>query len=38
MVVRNANLPEGEYWIYLRKSRADLEAEAKALEDKMKFI
>lgn len=29
MVVRNSELPEGEYWIYLRKSRKDIEAEAR---------
>jgi site-specific DNA recombinase len=29
MVVPRFQLPDGEYWMYLRKSRADLEAEAK---------
>lgn len=27
--MKRFDLPEGEYWIYLRKSRADLEAEAR---------
>ena len=27
--MKHYNLPEGEYWMYLRKSRADLDAEAR---------